>query len=1375
MSQSKKGTLPTVLPESLEERLNKAEQKNNILLQNEARLRQMIDNLADIIATFDMQAHFTYISSSCTRLLGYQAEELIGQWAPSLVHPEQREQSIQAISNMIRPGGQLEVQFQYQHKDGSYCWLEAVGRCMLDEQGKETGIIMGIRDISVRRQAEEALRASEGRYRHLVENTNELVCEVDENACFTYLNSQFKTFLGYENEDLIGKSAYEIGERAIDEFSNIKKNSDQVKGASPQVWRLKHKNGEWHWVECRTAVYENPAKQRSIVVMAHDITEKKRIVEEISRTKTLFEGLFNNARDAIFWVDVTNDKITHCNPAVESLLGYSPGEIIGRHYSELYPADQLEYIQQSGNDVEVLHRNGERVAVKLLKTVFYHEGKNILQVILHDISVQKQNKARLLRFERIMTSIQDSIMVLDDQYIFVEANQAAFDWMQKPACEVIGHHVPEVLGQEAFDEIKEYLDGCLHGERIQTGKWYSHQDERKYYMVTYSPYPDPDQKIVGVTIVVRDITSLRLTREELSRSQQRYQDLFENAPLPIMEVDFSEIKKEMDHLWQQGVRDYQAYLKDHDNELKSWIKKVTITDINQTTVRFFNLETKEDVHQRFSVAKQAYVHLDIFPEILVSLAEGMMLSESELHIVLPNEDDRWIKLNLVVGPESKNTWKRILISFSDLTGRKHAEEVLRQSEERFRSLFESMSQGVLYYDNENRILQANPAARKILGVSLRDLIGRTGKDPQWRAIYSNNLTIPPEEIPSVKALRTGKAVHHQIMAIFNPTLQDYRWISVNAIPRFYDSSEVASSVYAIFDDITEQKREELEKEALLLQTRRQTERMDAVIQISSSLRQAQKDEDVLRILAQQSQQGLKANATLLILMETNVLRFVVGSGAWEKFTEMKQCGNFTPDFEELWREGHPFIFYNRVEIDRFKFPPCFNRILDKMEACIFIPLKVLDMPFGMLVSGYRHSLDYSDDRNLLATTIGEIAGNTLHRMRVMHSLERLASSRTRDLSTLYNIISAASGSLDMEQLLEQALEELLSTVGSENGYILMLDETQEHFKIISEKGLDEYTKRLLQSRPIKDCGESWVVEHAEPLLIPNISLDERFSLPGKFSKAIYTYLALPMRARGHVVGVVSLMRKDVSFNVEEITLLGSIADHIGLLVDNLVLHRRAEQAAVLEERSRLARNLHDSATQSLYSVTLYAEASRALAQQGQMEQLNKYLNSLAQASQQALSEMRLLVYELRPPSLEQDGLVIALRKRLETVEGRAGVQTRLEVQGLVALQPLEEEHIFWITVEALNNALHHAAASEVIVQINAGKKDLSISIQDNGKGFDIKKAHQSGGMGLGNMYQRAAKINANFEIQSKVGRGTKIHLSLAADRLLPASSKGENS
>src|SRR5262249_46946983 len=153
--------------------------------------------------------------------------------------------------------------------------------------------------------------------------------------------------------------------------------------------------------------------------------------------------------------------------------------------------------------------------------------------------------------------------------------------------------------------------------------------------------------------------------------------------------------------------------------------------------------------------------------------------------------------------------------------------------------------------------------------------------------------------------------------------------------------------------------------------------------------------------------------------------------------------------------------------------------------------------------------------------------------------------------------------------------------------------------------------------------------------------------------------------------------------------------HAAIAVEHARLLAQTHQQAALQERQRLARELHDSVTQSLYSLTLLAEAGRRLAEAGELEHVKGCLSRVGETAQQSLKEMRLRVYELRPSALEQDGLVRALRQRLETVEKRAGIQAHLLVEGGWDMPPSQEAELYRIAVEALNNTLKHAQAANV--------------------------------------------------------------------------------
>jgi len=142
----------------------------------------------------------------------------------------------------------------------------------------------------------------------------------------------------------------------------------------------------------------------------------------------------------------------------------------------------------------------------------------------------------------------------------------------------------------------------------------------------------------------------------------------------------------------------------------------------------------------------------------------------------------------------------------DMTERKQAERALKESEQKYRTLFETMAQGVVYYDAQSRIISANPAAERILGLSWGQMQGRTSMDPRWKAIHPDGSPFPAEARPCMLALGTAKPVHYVIMGVFNPQREEYRWLRVDAIPQFRPEQPEPYQVYTTFQDITERKR-----------------------------------------------------------------------------------------------------------------------------------------------------------------------------------------------------------------------------------------------------------------------------------------------------------------------------------------------------------------------------------------------------------------------------------------------------------------------------------------------------------------------------------------------------------------------------------------
>jgi signal transduction histidine kinase len=271
-------------------------------------------------------------------------------------------------------------------------------------------------------------------------------------------------------------------------------------------------------------------------------------------------------------------------------------------------------------------------------------------------------------------------------------------------------------------------------------------------------------------------------------------------------------------------------------------------------------------------------------------------------------------------------------------------------------------------------------------------------------------------------------------------------------------------------------------------------------------------------------------------------------------------------------------------------------------------------------------------------------------------------------------------------------------------------------------------------------------------------------------------VAVPLLVKGRLVGafVFGALRARL-ISSEELSLLDASGQQIGIAVENARLYRQAEETAAMAERTRLARELHDSVTQSLYSVTLFAEASARLMAMNDHAHAAENLRELRDTAQEALQEMRLLIFELRPSALEHQGLAAALQARLDAVERRGGVRGELHIAGEDHLSPVMQAELYHIAQEALNNTLKHAHAQRVDIHLVASKTDVTLQIRDDGIGFDAANPGR-GGQGLAGMRERAQRIGGDLSVESTTGGGTTVIVQAllrpqAENQLLPEGDR----
>jgi PAS domain S-box-containing protein len=349
--------------------------------------------------------------------------------------------------------------------------------------------------------------------------------------------------------------------------------------------------------------------------------------------------------------------------------------------------------------------------------------------------------------------------------------------------------------------------------------------------------------------------------------------------------------------------------------------------------------------------------------------------------------------------------------------------------------------------------------------------------------------------------------------------------------------------------------------------------------------------------------------------------------------------------------------------------------------------------------------------------------------------------------TELNIIQDVTDQLAIQKALETSEQRMRIIADVATDAIWDVDfQTEE---VIFTNGLDT----SFGHDPSKPSSIEWWASHIHPDDQEEVlrGFDQAVEGGGFFWSARYRF----QRADGeyaHVIDRGVIIRDPQS---RPVRMIGTMVD-----ITRQVEIQEATTLATLEERQRLARDLHDAVTQSLYSLTLMAEAARRRAQVGDMVAAHEFIDRLGQLAQQSLKEMRLLVYELSPTALKEKGLAGALQARLDAVERRAGIHADLQMHLTRELSPEIQIQLYRIAEEALNNALKHAQASSVTLEVASNDHGVTLRISDNGIGFENHVMNPSGGLGLTNMQDRAAKLGGKLEIESAPGEGTTILFNL---------------
>jgi len=373
------------------------------------------------------------------------------------------------------------------------------------------------------------------------------------------------------------------------------------------------------------------------------------------------------------------------------------------------------------------------------------------------------------------------------------------------------------------------------------------------------------------------------------------------------------------------------------------------------------------------------------------------------------------------------------------------------------------------------------------------------------------------------------------------------------------------------------------------------------------------------------------------------------------------------------------------------------------------------------------------------------------------SLEKKVADRTRELAILNSIISVASHSLDIDEILEDALNQTVEQMGFDAGAAFRLEPGPTSALLVAQRGFDPAIAiDLAKSYAIASQGNA-----AEPS--PQVTTFDLRGPQGEHQAAhagqsgFDLLVHVPLSAKGHTLGLFLLGKREPGrLSPEEFSLLSSIGKKVGVAMENARLYEHAEHTATAAERSRLARELHDAVTQTLFSANLIADVIPRIWRRDPAEGLRS-LDELRQLTRGALAEMRTMLLEMRPEALERSDIKSLLTQLADAFVGRVRVPVSLVIQGDCELTHEVKLVFYRVAQEALNNIAKHSGARQVELCLECQPGQMNLSIQDDGLGFEPDSI-QPGHMGISFMRERASSIGACLRVESQAGQGTTVEL-----------------
>ncbi|MGB7296521.1 MAG: PAS domain S-box protein [Candidatus Aminicenantales bacterium] len=679
------------------------------LRNSENRYRFLVDNAKEVILILNKRGKIIFANKSTLTTFGYSEEELVGKSIIRFLTRDCIKKALYALVQEFLGHPQPEIEVRSRTKSGEIRYLRvAAGSVPVYENGRLIGVMVSAGDYTDQKKAEEALRESEKRFKELWDNAPIAYHIVDTKGIITDVNQTEVEMLGYTKEEMVGQSIFEF--ILPDQRAEAKKRFQQkitgqdISKAENRIY-LK-KDGSKIYVDITDVVEKDgDVKITGVRTTMVDITDRNLAEERIRNSEELFKIIFEYAPDAYYLSDLKG-RFIEGNKIAEELIGYKREELIGKSFLQLnmLSVDQIPKAvsllaknamgKPTGPDELVLRRkDGSKISLEIRTYPVKIKGKTVVLGIARDITERRKTEEALRESEEKFRNLADQ----SPNMIFINKNGRVV-YANEKCEEMMGYGRKKIYSAD-FDFLKLIAPEVRETIKIAFGKDMKGEEVLPYEYTLLTSRGERIEAILSTKLIdyggekailgiITDITKRKRAEQELQKSEERYRNLFHNVPVGLYRT----------------------------TPAGEWL------DGNPAVAQMLGYPDRESLLKANTASY--YINSEDRERWKTLLEKKDVLEDFESHLRCRDGATIWVKDSARAIRDAEGHILCYEGALVDVTGRKIAEEALRESEEKFRSICVTAQDAIIMMDEQGNVSYWNPAAEKILGYSAEEAVGK---------------------------------------------------------------------------------------------------------------------------------------------------------------------------------------------------------------------------------------------------------------------------------------------------------------------------------------------------------------------------------------------------------------------------------------------------------------------------------------------------------------------------------------------------------------------------------------------------------------------------------------------------------------------------